>query len=183
MRPAEDAERCRHGHVSGNDAGLTPYFEGTHWTFPAPPELIQAAQAGYADLNTYPRRWPTQLRLYRRVRSRTRLRRTLMAARPTVYMFRLTCQSSNTGRSGLRPRDVALIKMNRASRASNASEVQKNSDNSVDLFVGAKAPAGKESNWIPTDPKREFELMVRLYGPTKAFFDKQWTLSDAEEVK
>jgi hypothetical protein len=32
-------------------------------------------------------------------------------------------------------------------------------------------------------PKREFELMVRLYGPTKAFFDKQWTLSDIEEVR
>ena len=78
----------------------------------------------------------------------------------------------------------ALIKnVDRASRASNAAEVQKNADGSVDLFVGPKAPTGRESNWIPTDPKREFELMGRLDELTKAFFDKQWTLSDVEEVK
>ena len=29
-----------------------------------------------------------------------------------------------------------------------------------------------ESNWVPTDPKRQFELLFRLYGPTKAFSDK-----------
>ena len=36
------------------DAGLPPFFEGTHWTFPAPPELIQAARAGFAEPNSYP---------------------------------------------------------------------------------------------------------------------------------
>jgi hypothetical protein len=77
----------------------------------------------------------------------------------------------------------ALIKnVSRASRASNATEVQKNADGSVDLYIGGRPPAGKESNWIPTDAARGFELMVRLYGPTKAFFDKQWKLSDVEEV-
>ena len=41
----------------------------------------------------------------------------------------------------------ALIKgVDRASRASNAAEVQKNADGSVDIFLGPKAPAGKESN-------------------------------------
>jgi hypothetical protein len=58
-----------------------------------------------------------------------------------------------------------------------------NSDGSVDLFVGSKASEGKESNWIPTDAARGFELMVRLYGPTKALFDKQWKLPDIEQVK
>ena len=43
--------------------------------------------------------------------------------------------------------------------------MKKNADGSVDIYFGPKAPAGKESNWIPTDPAREFELMVRLYGP------------------
>jgi hypothetical protein len=42
--------------------------------------------------------------------------------------------------------------------------------------------AGKEPNWIPTDPARRFELMFRLYGPTKALFDKTWKLPDVEKV-
>jgi hypothetical protein len=75
----------------------------------------------------------------------------------------------------------ALIKnVDPASRASNATEVKKNSDGSVDIYIGAKAPAGQESNWIPTDPARKFELMFRLYGPKKEFFDKVWKLPDVE---
>lgn len=77
----------------------------------------------------------------------------------------------------------ALIKnVDRASRASNAAEVKKNADGSVDLYIGAKAPAGQESNWIPTDPSRQFELMFRLYGPKKEFFEKTWALPDVERV-
>ena len=77
----------------------------------------------------------------------------------------------------------ALIKnVSRASRASNAAELQKNADGSVDLYLGPKAPAGRESNWIPTDPARRFELMARLYGPKKELFEKQWKLDDVEEV-
>jgi hypothetical protein len=36
---------------------------------------------------------------------------------------------------------------------------------------------------VPTDPARQFELMLRLYAPTKAFFDKKWTLADVEKAK
>jgi hypothetical protein len=36
------------------DAGLTPFFEGTHWTYPAPPELIAAAQASYEESDHFP---------------------------------------------------------------------------------------------------------------------------------
>ena len=42
--------------------------------------------------------------------------------------------------------------------------------------------AGKEPNWIATDPARRFELMFPLYGPTKALFDKTWKLPDVEKV-
>jgi hypothetical protein len=77
----------------------------------------------------------------------------------------------------------ALIKnVDRASRASNNGQVQKNGDASVDIYFGPKAPAGKESNWVPTDPAREFELMFRLYAPTKALFEKAWKLPDVEKV-
>ena len=72
--------------------------------------------------------------------------------------------------------------MDRASRASNASEVQKNADGSTDIFFGPTPPAGKEANWVPTDPAREFEVMFRLYGPKEALFKKTWTLPDIEKL-
>ena len=55
--------------------------------------------------------------------------------------------------------------MPRASRSSQIPEMQKNADGSVDVYFGPKAPAGKESNWVPTDPNRGFELMFRVYAP------------------
>jgi hypothetical protein len=72
--------------------------------------------------------------------------------------------------------------VDRASRASNDTTVQKNSDGSVDVYFGPKAPDGKGSNWVPTDPNRRFEVMFRSYGPEKALFDKTWVLPDIEKV-
>jgi hypothetical protein len=77
----------------------------------------------------------------------------------------------------------ALVRnMSRASRSSLIPELKKNADGSVDIYFGPKAPDGQESNWIPTDPARKFELMFRLYAPTKALFDKTWVLPDVEKV-
>ena len=47
---------------------------------------------------------------------------------------------------------------------------KKNLD-AIDVNFGPKAPADKESNWVPTDPKRRFELLFRLYGAKKEFFE------------
>jgi hypothetical protein len=77
----------------------------------------------------------------------------------------------------------ALIRgMSRPSLASNDTAVQKNPDGSVDIYFGPSAPKGKESNWMPTDPKQEFELLFRFYGPKKELFEKSWKLPDVEEV-
>jgi hypothetical protein len=77
----------------------------------------------------------------------------------------------------------ALIKgVDRASRASNAAELQKNNDGSVDIWFGPRASLGKESNWIPTNPNRHFELMFRFYAPTKTLFEKKWKLPDVERA-
>ena len=77
----------------------------------------------------------------------------------------------------------ALIRdMPRASRASQIPELHKNAAGSIDTFFGPKTREGKESNWMPIDPTREFELMFRLYAPTKALFDKTWKLPDVEKV-
>ena len=78
----------------------------------------------------------------------------------------------------------ALIRdMPRASRSSQIPELQKNADGSIDIFFGPAAPEGKDSNWVPTDPKRgASKLMFRLYAPTKALFEKTWVLPDVEKV-
>jgi hypothetical protein len=56
-----------------------------------------------------------------------------------------------------------------------------NADGSADVYFAPKAPAGLESNWIPTG--EDFFVIFRLYGPEKPLFDKSWTLDDIEKVK
>ncbi|WFU05062.1 DUF1214 domain-containing protein (plasmid) [Rhizobium sp. CB3171] len=57
-----------------------------------------------------------------------------------------------------------------------------NKDGSVDVYIGAKPPAGFENNWVPTAGK-DFWLAARFYGPLKPLFDKTWVMADVEEVK
>ncbi|WP_201313105.1 DUF1254 domain-containing protein [Dyella sp. EPa41] len=177
------------------DAGFPPFYEGTHWTMPADPALIKEAQAGFSDPDAY----PVDARGLSYSYAYIGLKR-LGAGQ--FYMINIkdkqgtSYDGSKTYRLHV-PANVpveqywsvtaydrethALIKhMDRASRASNSAEIQKNADGSIDIYFGPKAPAGKESNWIPTDPQRRFELMFRAYGPTKAFFEKQWRLPDVE---
>ena len=68
------------------------------------------------------------------------------------------------------------------SRSSLNPGLQKNADGSVDVYFGPKAPAGKESNWVPTNANGKFEVLFRLYGPEKPFFDKAWVLPDIEKI-
>jgi hypothetical protein len=58
-----------------------------------------------------------------------------------------------------------------------------NADGSVDLHFGPAAPAGKESNWLPTLPGRGWFALFRFYAPTEPYFDRSWSLPDVERVK
>jgi hypothetical protein len=58
-----------------------------------------------------------------------------------------------------------------------------NSDTSVDVYFGPKAPAGMENNWIQTGPGEGWSTIFRLYGPLKPWFDKTWRPSEIELVK
>ena len=62
-------------------------------------------------------------------------------------------------------------------------KVQVNEDGSVDLYMGPKAPAGKESNWLQTVPKKGWFCILRLYSPTEPWFEKTWRPSEIELVK
>jgi len=70
----------------------------------------------------------------------------------------------------------------RPSRSSLNVGLQKNADGSTDVYFGPKAPAGKETNWVPTSADGQFEVLFRLYGPKKSFFEKKWVLPDIEKV-
>src|SRR5512133_3026182 len=43
--------------------------------------------------------------------------------------------------------------------------VDVNPDGSYDLYFGATAPEGKESNWVQTLPGKSWFVLFRLYGP------------------
>jgi hypothetical protein len=58
-----------------------------------------------------------------------------------------------------------------------------NKDGSVDLYYGPTAPEGKEANWVQTIPGQGWWVYLRFYAPTKAYFDKTWSMGDIEKAK
>ena len=180
------------------DAGLPPFFSpASRWTYPAPLDLIKAMQNGFIDPSTY----PTDSRGLAYSYAFIGIKR-LGAGQFYAISIHDSDGNSFDGGQTYRlavPPNVpveqywsvtaydrethALIKnMSRASRSSQIPELQRNPDGSIDIYFGPKAPAGKESNWVPTDPARRFELMARFYGPKKQFFDKVWKLPDVEKL-
>ena len=179
------------------DLGFPPFAPSARWAVPAYPDLVKAGSSGYAEADIYPvdhraltysigyigikRLGTAQTYLItskdkggQRFAGSNSYRLRVPPNVPVQQYWSVTAYDRETH---------ALIKnLSRASRASNDGSVQKNSDGSVDVFFGPQAPEGKEANWVPTDPEREFELLFRLYGPQKALFDKTWVLPDVELV-
>ncbi|MBY3527569.1 DUF1254 domain-containing protein [Rhizobium laguerreae] len=180
------------------ESGMIPFYENSRWNFAGNPELVKSAQAGYDE----PEAYPVDLRGVAYSYAFVGLKRmgtgqfylisikddkgeafdgcktyrlTVPADVPVKQYWSLTAYDRETH---------ALIRnMDRASRSSQIADLKKNADGAVEIFLGPKAPAGKDSNWIPTDPKRNFEVMFRLYAPTKALFDKSWVLPDLKQVR
>ncbi|MGB2903126.1 MAG: DUF1254 domain-containing protein [Candidatus Dechloromonas phosphoritropha] len=63
------------------------------------------------------------------------------------------------------------------------TDLKKNADGSVDIYIGPKPPAGLESNWLFTPAGEKWFPWFRVYGPEKAIMDKSWKLPDIEQVK
>ena len=58
-----------------------------------------------------------------------------------------------------------------------------NADGRTDIYLGPKAPAGNEGNWLATAPGRGFFAIIRLYGSTEAALDNTWKPGDIERMK
>ncbi|MFD1603347.1 DUF1254 domain-containing protein [Flavobacterium artemisiae] len=175
-----------------------PYYEGTNWALPASPDVVKAIMSNYLAPNIYPvsERAISYSMAYFSTKHLGTGQYYLMSIKddkgqefdgaklyqlhlppnvPIKLYWSITVYDRETH---------ALIKnMKYSSRSSTSPGLQKNSDGSVDVYFGAKAPAGKESNWVPTDPKGKFELLARFYGPEKGFFEKTWKMGDVTEVQ
>ena len=57
-------------------------------------------------------------------------------------------------------------------------------DGSTTVWFSPKQPEGvARGNWIQTDPARGWVVLLRLYSPLEAFFDKSWRPSEIELVQ
>ena len=135
------------------DAAPPQFFEGTHWTFPTHPEMLKGASEDFDGPNDYPVDWRGITYHYAYIGIKRlgagqfylinikdkdgadydgakTYRLSVPAGVPIEQYWSLTAYDRDTH---------ALIKnVDRASRASNASEVKKNADGSVDIYVGAE---------------------------------------------
>lgn len=80
-------------------------------------------------------------------------------------------------------RQMVVTEQGRPDISSRKEDIAKNSDGSIDVYFGPKAPAGKEANWVQTVSGKGWFAYFRFYGPTEAFFDKSWALPDIQQVK
>ena len=61
-------------------------------------------------------------------------------------------------------------------------QLRYSADGNIDLYVGARAPAGYESNSLKTTGDDGWFVYFRLYAPEQAFFDKSFTLGDFQMI-
>jgi hypothetical protein len=174
-----------------------PFYEGSQWAVPASPEVMEGLQTFFAQPDRYPVDGrgltftfaffsPKHLgagQFYlmtikdkdgQGFDGSSTYRLTVPANAPVKQYWSATVYDRATH---------ALIRnLPWSSRSSQTPGLQKNADGSVDVYFGPKAPAGKESNWVPTSTDGKFEVLFRFYGPEKPLFDKTWALPDIERI-
>ena len=64
--------------------------------------------------------------------------------------------------------------------SSQTKGLRTNPDGSVDVYFGPKAPAGMQSNWVQTVPGKDWNTILRLYGPLDPWFAKTWRPGEIE---
>jgi len=98
---------------------------------------------------------------------------------PVGQFWALTLYSENTRRAY----DNGEGTLRSANLDSRLQDLKRNPDGSVDLYVGAKAPAGFETNYMKTVGSDGWFVYFRLYAPLQPFFDKSFKLPDFEVVE
>jgi hypothetical protein len=176
---------------------FAPYYEGRQWVFPILPEVIGGLQSQFAKPDSYPvdGRGVTYTMAFFSTKHSGIGQYYLMTikdgdgnALDGGDAYRLTVPPNAPVRQYWsataydRATHALIRNMPRSGRSSQSPGLQASADGSVDIYFGPKAPAGKESNWVPTSAGGKFEVLFRFYGPEKAVFDKTWELPDIERI-
>lgn len=179
------------------DTVFVLYFEGAQWALPAAPGLVETSATFYEAPNAYPvdGRALTDYWAFTTVKHLGAGQFYLMSSKDKTGQpmngagnYRLTIPAnvpvSQYWSAVVYSREThTLIRgATRLSRSSQNPDLQKNTAGTVDLYFGPSLPAGKESNWVATDPAGKFEVLLRFYGPQKPLFEKNWKLPDIEKV-
>jgi len=174
-----------------------PYFDISRWAVPGSPDYLKASQNGFSDPNAYPFDsrglvftfaffTPKHLgegQFYlmtvkdkdgQNFDGSKSYRLTVPANAPVNQYWSATVYDRAT--HGL------IRDMPRSGRGSQSQGLQKNPDGSVDIYFGPTTPAGRDANWVPTNPSGQFEVLFRFYGPEKPLFVKTWKLPDIERI-
>ena len=180
------------------EAGYPQFYDGRQWAFPASSELSQTMATFYEKPDAYSvdARGLADSLAYSTLKHLGAGQFYLMAAKDKdgqaleggkTYTLHVPAKApvSQYWSATLYDRAThALIRdVSRPSRSSQSPGLQTNADGSVDLYFAPGAPAGRDANWVPTRAGGRFEVLFRLYGPDKTFFDKAWQLPDIEEAK
>jgi hypothetical protein len=176
---------------------FVPYYEGEQWALPAASELLKSVENFFQVPDAYPvdargvtytfaffsARYLGAGQFYlmaikdregRPLDGKASYRLTVPANAPINQYWSATVYSRAT--------HSFIRNTTRLGRSSQSPGLQKNADGSADVYFGPKAPAGKESNWVPTSADGKFEVLFRFYGPEKPLFEKTWILPDIEKV-
>jgi hypothetical protein len=175
-----------------------PFYDGEQWAVPASPELLQGLQTDYAAPDGYPvdARGLTFSYAFFSAKHLGAGQYYLMTIKDKTgqpfngartYHLNVPANAPVTQYWSATVYDRATHSFVRdmayPNRSSQTPGLKKNPDGSVDIYFGPKAPEGKDSNWVPTDPNGEFEVLFRLYGPQPPLFDKTWRLPDIEKAQ
>lgn len=180
------------------ETAFAPYFGDKQWFIPATPELMTVAANFYEGENAYPidARGLTDYWAFSTVKHLGEGQFYLMSIRDAAgqpldgnknYHLVVPANAPVTQYWSAVVYDRAthahIRETSSQGKSSQTEGLKTNADGSVDLYLGPSAPEGKESNWAPTNPGGQFEVLFRLYGPQKPLFDKTWVLPDIEEAK
>jgi hypothetical protein len=174
-----------------------PYYEGTRWAVPILHEVMTGLATSFANPDTYPvdGRGLTYSYAFFSPKHPGAGQFYLMAIKDKqggvldgCNTYRLTVPANApvkqywSATAYDRATHGFIRNMKWLSCSSQTQNLMKNADGSVDVYFGSKAPAGNDSNWVPTDANGKFEVIFRLYGPEKALFDKTWKLPDIQKI-
>lgn len=179
---------------------IPTYFSSGNWILPADEELIAGFTSDYSIENSYPINQRGVLFYW----AYSTLKHAGGSGQNQLYLIstkdknKSILDGSKTYRLSVpanvpakqywsvtlynRETHTLIRNVNRNSFSSLDPNIKTNTDNTVDIYFGPKAPKGMESNWVPTKAGEKFEVMLRFYGAEKPIFDKTWMLPDIENI-